>query len=324
MVSRVDSFFETPIPSEVWHYTNLAGFEGIVSSGSIWATEAHFTTDTTEFIHAHDVARAVLDAFHPTDYWGNRAKEICAETVNHAFDIGPLSPSRSQTFVASFSDAEDLLSQWYRYADNGSGVSLGFSLSRLRPPRDLESAVTLAPCVYLPQQKEELVQSALSHVLDTAQLGRDSAWNQTRIAHWCQVQYAFGLGLDPEGLKKWLANQIAAALDAALGHLYIDLLKSASHCKNYAFHEEREWRLALPHRKGAAWHNNRVEYRGQSAQMPYVAVKNLFSGRLPITRVILGPNCRELDRVTRILANFEYAVPVVQSRIPVRPTEGWS
>ena len=63
----IDDFLSTTIPPEVWHYTNLRGFEGIVSSGCVWATEAHHTTDKTEFVNARDVAVRYFERLVPKD-----------------------------------------------------------------------------------------------------------------------------------------------------------------------------------------------------------------------------------------------------------------
>ena len=67
MGKLINDFLSKPIPPEVWHYTNLAGFEGILSSGRIWATEAHHTTDETEFVHARDVGSRYLERMHHKD-----------------------------------------------------------------------------------------------------------------------------------------------------------------------------------------------------------------------------------------------------------------
>jgi hypothetical protein len=131
MGKLVKDFLTTPIPPEVWHYTNLGGFEGILSSGRVWATEAHYTTDETEFVHARHVANRFLESFKPKDNSTARAKKSALETLSHAFDKGFLSPSNAEIFVASFCATEDLKSQWMEYADAGHGVSLSFDLRTL-------------------------------------------------------------------------------------------------------------------------------------------------------------------------------------------------
>src|SRR5205807_9082659 len=102
MGKLVNDFLSKPIPPKVWHYTNLAGFEGILSSARIWATEAHHTTDETEFVHARDVASRYLERLHPVDESMMRAKQSAQDIVARAFDDGVLSPDRAEIFIASF------------------------------------------------------------------------------------------------------------------------------------------------------------------------------------------------------------------------------
>lgn len=108
MGKLVNDFLSRPIPPEVWHYTNLAGFEGIVSSGRVWATEAHHTTDETEFIHARDVAADYFERWQPKDDSMGWAKQTARDFLSRAFDGGHLSPSQAEIFVASFCEVEDL------------------------------------------------------------------------------------------------------------------------------------------------------------------------------------------------------------------------
>src|SRR5215468_9710426 len=63
----IDDFLSTTIPPEVWHYTNLRGFEGIVSSGCVGATEAHDTTDKTKYVNARGVAVRYFARLVPKD-----------------------------------------------------------------------------------------------------------------------------------------------------------------------------------------------------------------------------------------------------------------
>jgi len=51
MCNPVEELFSMPIPERVWHYTTLVGLEGILTSGMMWATDARFTNDRTEFVH---------------------------------------------------------------------------------------------------------------------------------------------------------------------------------------------------------------------------------------------------------------------------------
>ncbi len=231
MSDLIDEFFNSPIPEEVWHYTNLVGFEGILSSGTVWATEVHSTTDDSEFVHAQTVATSFLEKIEPADENMDRAKRAGLETLVHAFDAGALSQDKTEVFVASFSSTADLESQWIDYADHGRGVSIAFDLRGIRPPRDSGFAVTFAPCVYVQEEKEKLLEAALGHFIETvAKLHRDSGsqeWAVEQLRKWSLVNRI----IDRAAFQAAATDQFRKQLHRALTYTSFDLLRLASHCK---------------------------------------------------------------------------------------------
>ena len=321
MGKLVDNFLSTPIPPEVWHYTNLAGFEGILSSGRVWATEAHHTTDKTEFVHARDVAARYLDRLHPRDDSMAAAKQAAQDTLARAFDVGALSPSRVEIFVASFCATDDLKSQWMEYADQGRGVSLSLDLRRVRPPVEIGSTVTFAPCLYATDAKEQMIEDALSHWVNVFyELHRKTGsqqWARERLRNWRMVDRVFGLPFDRAAFDESNKKEFREQLDEPMLRTTADLLRFASHCKDYSFHQESEWRLALPHTKGKPTKSVEILHRGINGTIPYVA-HNLFSDRLPLVRVKVGPVCESMDQIKDLLKRYSYDVPVERSTIPMR------
>lgn len=318
MGKLINDFLSTPIPSEVWHYTNLIGFEGILSSGRVWATEAHHTTDKTEFVHAREVAARYLDRLPPKDDSMMMAKQAAQDILARAFDDGALSPSRAEIFVASFCEVEDLKSQWMEYADAGRGVALSFDLRHVRPPDEIGSSVTFAPCLYAAEEKERMVEDALSDWVNTVyELHKKTGsqqWAAERLRDWLMVH---GLPLNKAALLESNKEEFRKLLHESLTRTSFDLLRIASHCKNCAFHQESEWRLALPHIKGKPTKNIEILHRGSNAAIPYVA-HNLFSGRLPLVRIKAGPICENMDQIKDISKRYGYDVPVERSTIPIR------
>jgi hypothetical protein len=321
MGKLINEFLNTPIPDEVWHYTNLAGFEGILASGRVWATEAHYTTDETEFVHARTVAHQVLENFVPQDENAARAKQAALETLAHAFDQGPLSPSKTEIFVASFCAAEDLKSQWMEYADAGRGVSLSFDLRHVRPPAGLGSAVTFAPCLYQTNDKEAMLDDAMATwkntIAELHEKTQSKAWAGALLRDWSLVDRIYGTQFDKSALIKSNDIRFHSQLHDSLTRTSFDLLRIASHCKNEAFHQEAEWRLSLPHTKGAPMKHEEILHRGPNATIPYLA-HNLFSERLPIVRVKVGPMNENVEAVKAALKKYGYDVPVTKSAVPLR------
>ena len=321
MGKLVDDFLTTPIPPEVWHYTNLSGFEGILSSGKLWATEAHYTTDATEFIHARQVAKAFLHNFKPSNRSIARAKQSALEVVENTFDQGALSSSKTEIYIASFCAIDNLESQWMKYADAGCGVSLSFDLRHVRPPSRLDSAVTFAPCLYETEEKEQMVQDALSTWIVTfADLHHKTGsakWADEQLRSSKIVDRIFEVSFNKALLMDNNERNFRAQLHIALAHTYFDLLRIASHCKNYNFHQEAEWRLALPHIKGKPMKQMHVLHRGINNTIPYVA-HNLFSNKLPLVRVKVGPMTDNIDQVRTLLTQYGYNIPISKSNISLR------
>lgn len=315
MSGLVENFFNTPIPENVWHYTTLAGLEGIVSSRAVWATEAHHTTDPSEFVHARTVATALLESIVSTDENIAHAKQAGLEAVASAFDDGALSQRKIAVFVASFSSSGGLNSQWNEYADSGRGVSIAFDLRKVRPPEEIQSGVTFAPCVYAQDEKENLTNAALGDFIDTvATLHRDTGshqWAAQQLRSWSIVDHIFDLRFDRAAFDAAMNACFQKQLHGALTRTAFDLLRLASHCKSHQFHQEREWRLSLPHIKDKPLTMHQILYRGVDQNTPYLA-HNLFQQRLPITQVLAGPACRDVEKIQTVLAIHGYQVPVVK------------
>lgn len=60
MPSSLSEVLNKPIPEKLWHYTSIQGFQGIVTSKEIFATDVRFLNDRTEFIHAREIATQVI------------------------------------------------------------------------------------------------------------------------------------------------------------------------------------------------------------------------------------------------------------------------
>ncbi len=110
-------------PGPVFHYTDQAGFLGIVRDKAIWATDSRYLNDSREYSMGFD--RIVAHLSRATE--GDQAlTALLVNTLQHA------TPARViGTCVASFSLVEDDLSQWRAYGAGSGGLALGFDPSTL-------------------------------------------------------------------------------------------------------------------------------------------------------------------------------------------------
>jgi hypothetical protein len=325
MSNPVDELFRTPIPEKVWHYTSLRALEGILTSGRMWATDARFTNDEREFVHARDIAESCLPPLEATEIMRKYASLDLRGMLHHAFDKGALSPEHIEVYMISFSEASDLVSQWKQYADAATGVSIAFDLRYIRPLQQAEIAVTFAPCVYQPDHKEKLIRSAFSRFTSRVELLdtriRDENWVKDELRTWRIIDRIFRLAYDPAEFHRINEGKFKKELGSAWTRTLFDLLRVASHCKHDSFSTENEWRLAMPRSPGGlSSTEHAMKFRGASGKVPYFD-SNLFrTGALPIVEIMTAPFCTEIDKLQDIVKLAGYTCPITKSKAPLRDT----
>lgn len=115
-----------PRQATIFHYTDVKGALGILKSGELWFTERSHLNDTAELMYGFRIARELFDNSakkrNPPipDVEGYRLKET-HKTQLEQFGY----------WIFSASLNNDDLGQWQRYADDGRGVCLGFSVEKL-------------------------------------------------------------------------------------------------------------------------------------------------------------------------------------------------
>ena len=314
----IRGFFSTPIPEKVWHYTSVDALEGILLSQKIFATEAHHTTDPNEFTHARTVAADYLARTKPF----NRATRIFRDSGRELLDVafgqdGTLSAEHHEIFIVSFSGSADKRSQWESYAQGATGVSIAFDLRDIRPPLDMDSGISFAPCIYQDRDKELLLEEALRFWTDVREELLRQSEDREALKQWLNNQRAvdrcFGTASSRKELFERKKADFEKLVRAALHKASFELLRVASHCKEGKYIDEDEWRLALPHRAGKPFKHNEVRFRGPE-NIPYVA-HNLFNFGLPITEIMLGTRCTYLTRIRTLLQNRRLEVPITLSQL---------
>jgi hypothetical protein len=325
-VDPVREWLYQPIPIRLWHYTNFDGFAGMVKSDRIWATDVRFLNDTTEFIHAKEIAESVIKDL-AEDGDNARAKAAAKNLIDHWFDTGVLSPARMEIYVASFTILNNTLSQWWRYGDSGKGFSLGFDLRQLRPPSESGSLAAFAPCVYEESEKRRLISAALHHfVSGTLSLWGKVAspvWVIERMTQW-RVMHPVTHGAHEENFTDWNNQYIHEELSKHAGRTAANLLSMAALCKHQSFYEEQEWRLVLPVEKDRKLQTalRQTRMKGPTV-IPYLTT-TLPPGvetKLPLEEIVRGPCNKSTDvkdSVASLLYTHGYSAATRDSGIPFR------
>jgi len=241
-----------PVPTLLYHYTDVPGFKGIVESQELWATHIQYLNDTQEYRYAVDVATRVLLAQAPTAADPREQAVLCR--LGMELSVG----RRVYVGVASFSEVADGLSQWRGYCPNGAGYSLGFVAQELIWI-GCRQGFGFAQCLY----DDDSQTQAIARVL--ADVRRSIRWTQA-LAH----------GAPDDAYRA----AVTVWLDT--------FTQLAPTIKHRAFHEEQEWRLIsapMPFEDGR-W---RVR-AGRSMLIPYLPITLAPRGAyLPIQELVVGP-----------------------------------
>jgi hypothetical protein len=238
----------------LFHYTSLEGLLGIIESNSIWATNILYLNDASELNYAKDLFRSQLVYFQKN--LGNALmpeSQFFQEIIENIeyFIIG------KDFFVCSFSEEDDLLSQWRSYCPGGIGFSLGFKLTKLKECVK-QQKFTIMPCCYNKAEQKEKINKCI---------------NET------------SLRFRNENEPDWQSLSF---------ELIIEFIKLAPTFKHPKFQEENEWRIIAELYPPTALPNKYYElfkFRpGQSMIVPYIEI-SLPKGEenLIIDKIVVGP-----------------------------------
>lgn len=204
-MQSIESHYALFPAAPVFHYTSGEGLCGILEKRSLWATHIRFLNDAREFHHATELAKSELAK--ASTYAQKKVADKLLEL------LGSMSGT---TWVASFSEEGDLLSQWRAYCPRG-GYSMAFAPDALRSLAEA-NALAFAKCIYERKMQETMISElvAASYVAAseyTTELEPAPLTEDDRLRHFA---------------ARWFFPRIQ---------------RLASLMKNPAFREEAEWRL---------------------------------------------------------------------------------
>lgn len=234
----------------LYHYTNSHGLFGITKSGSIWATKLQFLNDIKEFKHAVDVAKNELNS-RKAKVGVSKDESYIYDKLNNCLE----SMSGANTFVASFSEEPDLLSQWRAYGGKG-GFSIGFNYEALLKLAHQQS-FRLLPCIYELKKQQELI----SYLID--EIKNIFLTDPSKYKDFQEIQH--------------LQNKF-----------YSPFLLMASTMKHHSFHEEKEWRII-----GGPFRFDSVNAKWRPKEnmlLPYYIFNLDQDEKYAIDHIYIGPN----------------------------------
>lgn len=258
-------------PNTLFKYVSQAGLLGIFDSSSLYATDIFYMNDAAEYRHAanlmnqkinerlaqiKDHPRPFMSALPPHKDPKYDKKNIEKALLNFMQNIvGNL--SNFHIFVCSFTEENDLLSQWRGYCPKGNGYSIGFNTSLLINAFT-KRKYELIQCIYDSEKQLKIIGDLLQESLN-------------RIP-------------DEEVIQSKLSD-IIGPISTELFETFIQI---APMLKHSSFSEEKEWRFVSDL---MVFGNRNVKYRqGVSMIIPYDEINILTdSNIIPIKNIVIGP-----------------------------------
>jgi hypothetical protein len=102
----------------IYHYTDVTGLIGLITSGYVWATHAGKLNDTSENRHGYEFVINHVRANFPKE-----TKSLIERSLSELHGV--------DTYVACYSTQRDLLSLWRNYTKQRVGYSLGFETRQM-------------------------------------------------------------------------------------------------------------------------------------------------------------------------------------------------
>jgi len=312
IISSPEEYFTQESSDLVFHYTNLSALIGIIENQCLWATNLYFLNDRNEYKHGMNIIKEVMESIKTEEN----------KFILNAIYVVLNEISEVDKYVACFSKEGDSLSQWRAYANNGSGISIGFNRKKL------ESALSGNNSYKYIVYDKEKQKSALKLIVDEA------------TKFFLLKKQEFNL---PDGIYYRL---VGYSVSNVLGFIIANY-------KDPAFQEEKEYRIECKQFHNML--NTRVErldiYHRTNEKLiiPYTKICTKPLGdrdtdllkdqkgklplsfsvtKLPIEKIIIGPSSNQeeaIKGVKQLLQNNFYSVnsvlpdvEIVKSVVPYR------
>jgi len=244
-------------PEYLYHYTTTENLLNILNTGDLWATNIEYLNDSSEFCHAMDLFKEVInsDNFY-TDYVEKHGLVDIVQKLTESMGVFSSGDYFKGYFVVSFSSREDLLSQWRGYGDNGNGISIGFKFNDLVSiaKSNKGNNFSIEKCLYFKNQKIDKINKGIKEIITCLS---SSNWN--------------------------------ANLSSTINHF---ARRVAVFLKNYQFREEKEYRLV--NLKPIDYLDSKIFFYPNSDKIlvPRCKINLLLNNDaniIPISKIIIGP-----------------------------------
>ena len=288
---------------DLYHYCSNEIFHSIISSREVRLSSLTLSNDYTE----GGVAKSVFLSLIDEKDWEPHEQRVLQEIVE---DVNKL----TEGLGFCLSRKEDLLSQWRGYADDGKGVSIGFSreyfelLAQKQEGSDEDRNFEVKDIEYDIDKQKEMLMSLYQAIYQAKSDGKLDG------LRYVNARFL----ISPRGVDR---EEKQVAYNKAFFRLYITLLplfEQLYSMKSPAFAEEQEVRLVTMLDKSNIKPGSCSFHSSVDSIKPYRAYQLEVMDMEPIVSVTLGPkNKTPIYIIESFLKQNGYeGVTVKKSKIP--------
>jgi hypothetical protein len=293
--------------STIYHYTDSSGLIAILTSGSLWASDALYMNDASELEYGRTLAREVLADLLDENHAERSVRRMLLESP-----VSRQAADRAHICVACLCKDGDLLSQWRGYAGGVGGFAIGLDWHRVEEVVNAQD-FEVSPVVYERSEQRSIFRRLLGGWV--YRLAEDA-----RREDFDRVLDALMAAPSDVDLDQPAHQRILDSIAETWTRMYV----KAATMKSDAFAAENEVRIWTVLTE-AADPNSKLLYRPSgSFVVPYVKVELRDSaGLLPLTDIRIGPTRHpELAErsLCRLLGKLGCGgdVLITRSRVPLR------
>ena len=147
----------------LYHYTSAAGFNGIISSKVLRATNFSYLNDSNEIQHGHEIVRIVIEE-HLKTADSSKSKNFLSRAAKSIEDLSV----DLEYYLACFCKKSDRLSQWRAYGSETGRFCIGFDTERLF---DTDPKTILSRVIYKDDEKQKKIASAINLAIESIVAG---------------------------------------------------------------------------------------------------------------------------------------------------------
>jgi hypothetical protein len=162
-MQKIEEFLAQRPANPIYHYAEAKAAINIIQTRTLWATKVRHLNDSTEILHSQEWLVAELkkrDVRRAAEVLSGGVREpipgkggvLSAPLVGGA--IATAKTLDPPVYVVSFSEEDNLLSQWRAYCSGSNGYSLGFDASAF--DHTSTGSPLMVKCVYAEQEKQDL------------------------------------------------------------------------------------------------------------------------------------------------------------------------